>query len=153
MIRYALKCTNDHEFESWFASADAFDKLAGARMVACPACGSTEVSKSLMAPSVRSGRKATAPEPVPEAKPAPAQGALTKPANPMEQALAALRKQVESQSEYVGRNFVKEARAIHDGGAPERAIHGEAKLEEARALIEDGIPVARLPFLPNRKTN
>ena len=64
-----------------------------------------------------------------------------------------MRRQVEANSEYVGVNFVTEARAIHDGEAPERAIYGEARPEEARKLMEDGIPVAPLPFLPRRKAN
>ena len=68
-------------------------------------------------------------------------------------AFAALRRQIEANSEYVGMNFVTEARRIHAGDAPGRAIHGEAKPEEARQMIEDGLPVAPLPFLPARKVN
>jgi hypothetical protein len=145
MIRYALKCSHDHSFESWFASAGAFDTLAERDMVACPVCGDTAVQKSLMAPAVRPARKAEGAE--------AAAGPLTAPASPMEEALAALRREVEANSEYVGLNFATEARRIHAGNAPERAIHGEAKLDEARKLIEDGVPVAPLPFLPARKAN
>ncbi|MGB2894495.1 MAG: DUF1178 family protein, partial [Albidovulum sp.] len=68
-------------------------------------------------------------------------------------ALAALRRQVEETSEYVGLNFAAEARAMHEGRVPERSIYGEAKADEARRLVEDGIPVAPLPFVPARKTN
>jgi hypothetical protein len=64
-----------------------------------------------------------------------------------------MRRKVEENSEYVGMNFAAEARAIHEGAAPERSIYGETKPDEARALIEDGIPVAPLPFMPARKTN
>ena len=70
-----------------------------------------------------------------------------------ERAVAALRREVERNSEYVGLRFAAEARAIHGGEAPERAIYGEARPEEARALLEDGIPVAPLPFVPKRKSN
>jgi hypothetical protein len=70
-----------------------------------------------------------------------------------EQAVAEMRKQVEENSEYVGTNFATEARSMHLGDAPERAIFGEAKPEEAKSLIEDGIPVAPLPFVPKRKSN
>ena len=70
-----------------------------------------------------------------------------------EQALAELRRQVEENSDYVGLNFAKEARAMHDGDAPARAIHGEAKPDEARKMLEDGLPVMPLPFVPRRKTN
>lgn len=64
-----------------------------------------------------------------------------------------MRKQVEENSDYVGLNFAAEARQMHDGTLPPRAIYGEAKPEEARQLIEDGVPVAPLPFMPKRKTN
>ena len=143
MIRYALTCANDHSFESWFQSAEAFDRLVAAGHVTCTVCGVSKVEKTLMAPSVRPGRKAAAPD-VP---------ALSQPSTPAEQALAAMRRQVEENSEYVGLNFASEARAIHAGDAPERSIYGEARRDEARKLVEDGVPVAALPFLPARKTN
>ena len=138
MIRYALTCDKDHAFESWFQSADAFDRLKAAGRVTCATCGSDAVEKALMAPAVR-------PE-----SPAPA---LLEPASDVEKALAALRRQVEDNSEYVGLNFAAEARAIHEGDRPNRSIYGEARAEDARRLIEDGVPVAPLPFLPARKVN
>ncbi|MDK3019141.1 DUF1178 family protein [Pseudodonghicola flavimaris] len=150
MIQYALKCAEGHTFDSWFQSADAFDKLAGAGMVQCVVCGSTRVEKALMAPRVSHGRDTDAPQP--PAAEAP-ERPLTAPANAAEQALAELKRKIEENSEYVGMNFAEEARAIHEGEAPERPIYGEAKTEEARALIEDGVPVTPLPFLPNRKAN
>ncbi len=145
MIQYALKCTNGHSFDSWFQSADAFDKLTGAGMVGCAVCGCTDVEKAIMTPRVRPARDA--------ATPATTKGALSVPASPVEQALAELRRKIEDNSDYVGMNFATEARAMHDGDAPARSIYGEARPEEARALIEDGVPVAPLPFLPQRKTN
>ncbi|MGL5008851.1 MAG: DUF1178 family protein, partial [Paracoccaceae bacterium] len=78
---------------------------------------------------------------------------ITTPRDTKEHALAALRAKVEAESDYVGPNFAAEARAIHAGDAPERAIYGEARFEEAKALIEDGVPVAPLPFIPTRKAN
>lgn len=174
MINYRLKCDQGHSFDSWFQSASAYDKLAAAGMVTCSFCGSTKVEKAIMAPRVRTGRKAVSgigePEmpndpqvtpaepvqvPVPTAAAGP--GALSTPANEgaakMEQALGELRRQVEANSDYVGKDFASEARAMHLGEAPERAIYGEAKAEEAKALVEDGIPVLPLPFGRNRKTN
>ena len=64
-----------------------------------------------------------------------------------------MRRVIEENSDYVGRDFVDEARAMHSGEKPERAIHGEARPDEARALLEEGIAVTPLPFLPPRKTN
>lgn len=129
MIRYSLKCANDHVFESWFASGAAFDKLLAASQVACPECGATQVEKALMAPSVASADQDRM------------------------RALADLRRKVEQNTEDVGSGFAAEARRIHLGDAPQRAIRGEAKPEEAKALIEDGIPVMPLPFMPPRRTN
>ncbi|WP_413876074.1 DUF1178 family protein [Albidovulum sp.] len=153
MIRYALTCANDHGFESWFQSAEAFDRLAAAGHVACAVCGSIAVAKTLMAPAIRPARKAEAAEAAAGAAAAPAARPLSAPRTPAEEALAALRRQVEANSDYVGLNFAAEARAMHEGTIPERSIYGEARAEEAKRLIEEGIPVAPLPFLPTRKTN
>lgn len=141
MIQYALKCAEGHSFDSWFQSARAFDKLMQSGMISCAVCGGTDVEKAIMAPSVRNARTDK------DAR------ALSTPANPAEQALAELRKKIEKNSDYVGMNFAAEARAMHEGTAPERSIYGEAKADEARKLVEDGVPVAPLPFTPNRKTN
>lgn len=156
MIQFSLRCSNDHRFDSWFQSSAAYDRLEQAGMVSCAVCGVTSVSKAVMAPRVRTARDA-APVPVPNHVPAPAPGqtaaSVTAPASPVERALAALKKHIESTSDYVGQDFAREARAIHDGDAPERAIYGEARPEDARRLIEDGVPIAPLPFMPRRKTN
>ena len=139
MIRYALKCEGDHAFESWFGSAEAFDRLLGAGHVTCPDCGTAAVVKALMAPTVAPSRRTAAP--------------LAAPQDARAAALAELRRKIEENADYVGMNFAAEARRIHDGDAPERSIYGEAKPEEAKQLIEDGIPVAPLPFLPKARTN
>lgn len=144
MIRYALKCANDHSFESWFQSADAFGKVRSAGMVACPVCGESDVEKAIMAPRVRPARSAAK---------AQSTGPLSEPQKDTETNLAKLKSEIEANSEYVGMNFASEARAIHEGDAPKRAIYGEAKPKEAKSLIEDGVPVAPLPFIPQRKTN
>ena len=144
MIRYTLKCDKDHSFDSWFASASAFEALQARGLVSCTICGSDRVEKALMAPAVRPARKAAAPAPEPS---------LSAPQTGIEEAFAAMRQAVEANSDYVGVNFVSEARAMHAGAKPERAIHGEARLDEAKALLDDGIPVMPLPFLPKRSRN
>ncbi|SLN14032.1 hypothetical protein ROA7450_00242 [Roseovarius albus] len=150
MIQFTLKCDQDHRFDSWFQSAGAFDKLKAAGMVTCAVCGSGKVEKAIMAPRVQASRSKSAVPSVDAPTSVPA-GMLEPSA--AEQALAKLKKQVEDNSEYVGMNFAREARDMHDGIAPERAIYGEAKPEEAKKLIEDGVPVAPLPFVPGRKAN
>ncbi|TNC47881.1 DUF1178 family protein [Rubellimicrobium rubrum] len=136
MVRYSLSCADGHSFESWFGSASAFDDLAKRGLLSCAECGSSKVEKALMAPAV-----STAPKD------------LTKPSDPREAMLAAMRRQVEENSDYVGLSFAAEARAMHEGTKPERSIWGEAKPEEAKALIEEGIRVAPLPFIPKRSAN
>jgi hypothetical protein len=143
MIRYALRCDRGHDFESWFASAAAYDALSEQGHVGCAVCGSTDVKKSVMAPTVA---RSFAEKPVQTARPAAPDTALVK-------KIEALRRHIEANSDYVGLNFATEARAMHLGEAPGRTIHGEAKIDEARALIDEGVPVAPLPFLPRNRTN
>ena len=140
MIRYALKCAENHAFESWFQSAEAFDGLAARGLVTCAICGGTEVSKAMMAPGVASAEDAP-------------DRPLATPTHPAEAALRALRKHVEKTSTYVGGNFAREARAMHLGDVPEKPIYGQAGPEEAKALIEDGIPILPLPGVPGDKSN
>lgn len=144
MIHYALRCSNAHGFDSWFQSAEAYDSLLRAGKISCPVCADVTVEKTLMAPAVRPARKTGD---------GPAKPKLTEPTSELEAAMAALRRQVEANSEYVGLNFAAEARRMHEGDIDPRAIYGEAKPAEARALIEDGVPVAPLPFMPPRKAN
>ena len=131
MIKYSLKCSNGHIFESWFDGAGAYEKLEKANMLSCAVCGCEKVSRRLSAPQVSTARK---------------KGPLSAPASAAEQAMLELRKHVEENTVDVGSEFASEARKIADGDAPDRAIRGEAKLDEAKALIEDGIPVAPLPW-------
>ena len=135
MIKFSLKCDQDHQFESWFKSAAAFDALAQAGHLTCALCGSTKVTNE-------GDQKPDAAVPV-----------LSKPQSALEEALKALREKVETSSEYVGDDFVREARAIHIGDAPDRSIYGEARLDEAVALIEEGIPLTPLPFRAKRTTS
>jgi hypothetical protein len=135
MVRYSLACADGHSFESWFQSATAFDDLAARGLLACAECGSSKVDKALMAPAVATAKS------------------LGEPRDPREAMLAAMRRHVEESSDYVGPSFAAEARRMHDGDAPARSIWGEARPEEAKALLEDGIPVAPLPFMPKRSTN
>lgn len=163
MIRYSLRCKKNHTFESWFASSDAFDKLAAKKQVVCPDCGSRSVEKALMAPGVvkseaKSPSKRAAKSAAKRAVAAAAAAAQPETPAPNLQHVAAqkelieavrkLRDEVVSQAEYVGPRFSEEARKIHFEEAPARGIYGEATAEEARALLEDGVEVMPLPVLP-----
>lgn len=160
MIRYALRCAKGHDFESWFGSAEAFDRLERAGHLSCAVCGGAEVNKAPMAPALaparsRAGDRLAGPRPA--TAPAPdataAERPLSRPLSPAEQALAEMRARIERETEDVGRRFAEEARAIHEGRAPDRAIRGEARAEEARALLEDGVPVVPLPWQGGRRAN
>ncbi|MEM8630358.1 MAG: DUF1178 family protein [Pseudomonadota bacterium] len=140
MIKYTLKCDQDHRFESWFKSSGAYEALERSKHLSCPVCGSQNVSKALMAPNVAAENQQSAQVP---AKPGPDHAS----------AMQELKAKIEADSEYVGSRFAEEARNIHLGDAPERAIYGEARPADAKALVEDGIPVAPLPFMPTRKAN
>lgn len=148
MIKYSLRCADGHQFESWFANAAAFETLAQAGHLACALCGGSDVKKDIMAPRLGSGAEQEAPVPAAAPSEAPTPDAPDLPA-----ALKALREKVERESDYVGPSFAKEARAMHEGTSPNRSIYGEAKLEDARKLIEDGVPVAPLPFIPTKKAH
>ncbi len=137
MILYTLKCADGHSFDSWFASGAEFERLSGSALLSCAVCGGGGIEKDLMAPGVRTGGDTS----------------LTAPASTAERALGALRRKIEATAENVGRNFATEARRIHEGEAPARPIIGEARLAEARALVEDGVPIAPLPWGPPRKVN
>ena len=146
MIQYSLKCDQDHSFESWFQSGEAFDKLKAAGHVTCAVCGSGDVRKAIMAPRVTTARKKAAPVRPNDQAPSPRQDDMAK-------AMAEMRKQIEDNSTWVGKDFATEARSMYLGDTPERAIWGEANFEDAKSLIDDGVPVAPLPFGPKSKSN
>jgi hypothetical protein len=143
VIVFDLRCAPvGHVFEAWFASSSAFEEQRGRGLVACPLCGSAEIAKAPMAPAV--GAKANA-SPVPASGESLFSGAPAE-VKTMLAAAAALQKTLLAGSESVGRRFAAEARAIHLGEADPRPIHGEASRAEAESLIEEGVPIAPLPF-------
>ncbi|MER8828440.1 DUF1178 family protein [Mesorhizobium sp. M0938] len=140
MIRFALICDHEHEFEGWFRSNDDFDTQKKRGFVDCPTCGSHKVEKALMAPAVSTGRK--------QEKIALAMGEAQK------QALAqlkALAEKVRENADYVGDKFAEEARKIHFGESDPRGIYGEATLEEAKSLAEDGVEFMPIPSFPDER--
>lgn len=147
MIRYSLACDRGHGFEGWFSSSSDYDRQSVGGLVACPVCGSTTISKQLMTPSVATARKREAREDAVGTKEIAHAGA-----DPRKQEIIArmraLRQELLSGSDDVGRNFPEEARKIHYGESEARGIHGQASLAEAAELVEEGIAVLPLPELP-----
>lgn len=129
MIVFDLRCAQDHVFEAWFASTHAYEDQRARSLLVCPVCGDTGVAKALMAPNVAAkGNAVSRPERI----------------KAMLGEIAAAQGKALEGSRWVGRRFADEARAIHAGEAAEETIHGQATPEEARALIDEGVPVAPL---------
>jgi hypothetical protein len=138
LIRFALICEHEHEFEGWFRSNDDFDTQKKRGFVDCPTCGSHKVQKALMAPAVSTARK--------QETIALAMGEAQK------QALAQLKamaEKVRENADYVGDKFAEEARKIHFGESDPRGIYGEATLDEAKSLAEDGVEFMPIPVFPD----
>lgn len=130
MIKYALVCANDHDFESWFPDSAAYEQQVKLGFVTCPVCDTTRVAKALMAPAVAVRRE-------------PAEGAE------LREKLRQWRALVEAGTEDVGRLFREQARQMHDGEIEHRPIRGQATLPEAQALVEDGVAICPVPTFPD----
>ncbi|HEY7853145.1 MAG TPA: DUF1178 family protein [Caulobacteraceae bacterium] len=138
MIRYALVCEADHDFEGWFGASGDFDDQMAAGRLACPVCATAAVRKQIMAPAVAGTRKRGEPNPAAHSM--------------MMEVMGKVRAHVEDNFDYVGDRFAAEAREIHAGTAETRGIYGEASPAEVKALVADGVPVAPLPPAAPRKT-
>lgn len=124
MIVFDLHCRDGGEtFEAWFRSNADFDEQQGAGLVHCPFCQSANVSKAPMAPNV------------------PRKGS----ANPLAR-LAAMQAEMLKNSRWVGDEFAETARAIHSGERAPEQVHGSATLDQAKSLVDEGVPVAPLPL-------
>lgn len=140
---FDLRCGAGHVFEAWFASGAAYEAQAAAGQVACPVCNDTDVAKAVMAPAIPAKGNQRPDMPPPAA---------------VKQALRALAEgqaRALANSSWVGNNFATRARAMHVGEEDAKPIHGQASLAEAKALVDDGVAVAPLPFpvVPPEKTN
>ncbi|WP_186071195.1 DUF1178 family protein [Burkholderia gladioli] len=127
-----LQCTHGHRFEGWFASSDDFESQLSRKLVECPVCGATEISRMPSAP--RLNLSGATKEKAPANDPRQMQAQL----------MRALR-EVLDKTENVGERFAEEARRIHYNEAPARNIRGVTSAEDARALVEEGIDVMPLP--------
>ena len=138
MIHYSLQCDQEHGFEGWFASSADFDRQQEKGLVVCPYCDSKRVSKRLMAPNVTTGRQKDRSQAV----------AMDTMRRDMIARIKDAVKEIRANAEDVGERFPEEARKIHYGEAEARGIIGQASLDEAQALTEEGIEIAPLPVFP-----
>ena len=135
MILFDLRCKDGHGFEAWFRDSAAYDDQAAAGDLACPVCGSAEVSKALMAPAVSSRPKADA-------------GQAAQHSARVLRMWREVQRHIETNFDHVGRQFPEEARKMHYGEAAKRSIYGEATKTEAKELRDEGIDVNQIPWLP-----
>jgi hypothetical protein len=137
VITYSLSCANQHKFDAWFKSAEAYDEQAARGIVSCPVCGTTKVEKALMAPAV--SRPLTDKMSLSQGHPMQSE---------IREFMRMMRRKVIAEADNVGDKFAEEARKIHFGEADPRGIYGEATREEVASLIEDGVDFLPLPHLP-----
>lgn len=138
MIKFNLACKNTHDFEAWFSSGSDFDDQQSRGLVSCPHCGSVDVQKALMVPSVSTGR----------AKEAKQQMMMSAAQQEAMKTIREMVKQVKDNTENVGDKFSEEARKIHYGETEARGIHGSASLDEVHELVEEGVEIMPLPDVP-----
>jgi hypothetical protein len=145
LIRYNLVCAAGHEFESWFSNSKACDTQLKRKLVACPVCDSTKVEKAIMAPSLISSTRKRDQAPDAGRQPAVLLSDKDREARAV---LKSLHEHVKQNAEHVGGQFPKLAREMHYGETEKRSIYGDAKPEEVRLLLEEGVEVQPLPILP-----
>ncbi|OYX66629.1 MAG: hypothetical protein B7Y88_01955 [Sphingomonadales bacterium 32-64-17] len=147
MIVFELSCEQGHAFEGWFRSSGDFVAQQEKGLLACPQCGSGAIHKAPMAPAVpRKGNQIVERAAADRAErplfnaPMPPQVAAA-----IEQ-LAKAQAEALKNSTWVGKGFAEQSRAMHYGEREQAAIHGEASVDEARELLEEGVPIAPLPL-------
>ena len=138
MIVFNLVCSKcEYPFEGWFDDTKSFNRQKKRKLINCPNCESSNVSKTLVAPNV--SKKSNSK---------PAKNKKTLASN-----IKKIRKIVEKNFDYVGDNFFEEAKKIKYGETKDRPIYGEATIEETKELIEEEINITPLPFQSNKKNN
>lgn len=144
MIVFDLCCPTGHRFEGWFGSSADFASQSERGLIACPLCGSSEIAKAPMAPAVPRKGNRLAAAPMPEQ--AVAGGAPSPEMRKAMEKLAAMQAEALKDSRWVGSKFAEESRAMHYGEREATSIHGQATLQEAKDLHEEGISLVPLPF-------
>jgi hypothetical protein len=149
VISFALRCEpRGHGFDGWFRSGDDFETQADKGLVECPVCGSTEIAKALMRPSIGKGAAASGEAHAPISA---GGGYANAEAAKAFARLQAMARELRAKADYVGPRFAEEARRIHYGESEARQIYGEALPAEVKGLGEEGIAALPLPALPEDK--
>ena len=135
MIKYNLKCSNEHEFESWFSNSEEFDKLNKKKLLECIYCNSKNIEKSIMAPMISSFKNETKID------------IFDRDLKNEKNELHQLRKYIEKNFEYVGKDFSKKVREVFYDKKSKQAIYGTTTPEEREELAEEGIDLASIPWV------
>ena len=164
MISFNLICDHGHGFEGWFNSSADYDDQQARGLVTCPYCDSANIAKGLMTPNVaaksntkpeKSGQNLTTMARSPASMPQDMTAQITpEMAKAAAEAMAAMRqwqKTIEKECDNVGDAFAEEARKIHYGESDPRGIYGHTTDQEAEDLIEEGIAIAKMPWLPKEQ--
>ena len=140
-----LQCPDGHRFEGWFASADDFESQLSRKLVECPMCGATQVNRLPSAPRLNLSGATESSQPAPSSAAAAVAGGANPDVSAIQARVMRALREVLEKTENVGDRFAEEARRIHYEEAPARNIRGVTTLEDARALVEEGIDVMPLP--------
>ncbi len=136
MIKYNLKCHNDHEFESWFSNSEEFDKINKKSLLECIYCNSKKISKSIMAPMVSNSKNTDNEFEI-----------VNKTFKENKNKLLELRKYVENNFDYVGKDFSKKVREVYYDKKNKKSIYGTTSLKEKEELAEEGIDLLSIPWI------
>ena len=137
MILFDLKCKNGHRFEAWFPSNSKYEYQVKRNLILCPNCNTSKIEKSLMAPNINLGKNTKITKKASE---------KADEKNIMEKEIRKFKKYIEKNTDNVGKNFAEEARKIYYGEKKSRSIRGETTNEEAKELLEEGVPFSKLPW-------
>ena len=136
MIKYNLKCRKGHEFESWFSNSEEFEKLAKRKLLECIYCSSKKIDKSIMAPMVSNSKNKNDEFEI-----------IGKDLKEQKNKLHKLRKYIEENFDYVGKDFSKKVKEIYYDKQNKKAIYGTATSEERKELSEEGIDLISIPWV------
>tara|TARA_B100001248_G_scaffold154987_1_gene116633 strand:+ start:32 stop:457 length:426 start_codon:yes stop_codon:yes gene_type:complete len=137
MIKYNLKCKNEHEFESWFSDSEEFDKLNKKKLLECIYCSSKNIKKSIMAPMISSSKK----------KKNAQLEIASKEIKEEKNKLLKLRKFIEKNFDYVGKDFSKKVREVYYDKKSKKAIYGTTTPKERKELADEGIDLFSIPWI------
>ena len=136
MIKYNLKCNNDHEFESWFSNSKEFEKLNKKDLLECIFCSSKKINKSIMAPTILNSKEKNNQTEM-----------INKDLKDEKNKLLNLRKFIETNFDYVGKDFGKKVREVYYDKKNKKAIYGTTTPEEREELADEGIDLLSIPWV------